>query len=138
MTVASVDQLLTQSHLPEEIRATIRRVLQRSDLSSDRALDVGRELVDHFEDGLARGHGARELLESFGDPAQAGEGGVQAECQTQEAVGRGFSGHEFVPPLEAVSSVSLAGYGTAVLWWCVLSARRIRRARRPIASTALG
>jgi hypothetical protein len=37
-----------------------------------------------------------------------------------------------------VSIVSLAGYGTAVLWWCVLRARQIRRARRPIASTALG
>jgi hypothetical protein len=37
-----------------------------------------------------------------------------------------------------VSIVSLAGYGTAVLWWCVLRARRIRRVRRPIASTALG
>ncbi len=72
MVPDTLSQLLVESDLPEEIRATIRRMVERSDLSPDRALEVGRELVDHFEDGLARGQGARELLEDFGDPVQAG------------------------------------------------------------------
>ncbi len=59
--------------LPAEIEALIREVLDAADLDfTDGRTDVEQELRDHFEDGLARGVTAEELIDRFGDPTVAG------------------------------------------------------------------
>ena len=59
--------------LPPEIEAIIREVLESAGLHFVDGVDeVARELRAHFEDGLAAGTPARELITRFGDPAVAG------------------------------------------------------------------
>lgn len=60
-------------HLPESIEKTIRAVLDAGDLGlTDGRHEVERELRSHFEDGLAKGIPAQELVSRFGDPVAAG------------------------------------------------------------------
>jgi putative ABC transport system permease protein len=59
--------------LPPEIERIIRKVLESADLHFVDGVDeVARELRAHFEDGLAAGTPAQELITRFGDPAVAG------------------------------------------------------------------
>ena len=59
--------------LPPEIEALIREVLDASGLDFvDGHQEVARELRAHFEDGLAAGAAAAELIVRFGDPLVAG------------------------------------------------------------------
>ena len=59
--------------LPAEIEEIIRRVLDSADLHLVDGVDeVARELWAHFEDGLAAGTPADELIAKFGDPVTAG------------------------------------------------------------------
>jgi predicted permease len=53
--------------LPQAIAERIAQVVVDSDLADDRRAEVFRELVAHFEDGLAAGRPASDLLASFGD-----------------------------------------------------------------------
>lgn len=64
--------LLTGADLPEEIRGYLRAVMDTSGLEGEARLDVLRELVAHFEDGLAAGRSREELLSAFGDEVMAG------------------------------------------------------------------
>ncbi len=54
------------SGLPATIGERISAVLDGGRLSARARLDVARELVAHFEDGLAAGRSAEELLAAFG------------------------------------------------------------------------
>jgi predicted permease len=67
-----VDRLAAASRLPHAVCERILAVVQSSGLTGERRLDLVRELVAHFEDGLAAGRSAAELLESFGDSEVAG------------------------------------------------------------------
>ena len=59
--------------LPPEIEEIIRAVLKSANLHLVDGVDeVARELRAHFEDGLASGTTADELIAKFGDPAVAG------------------------------------------------------------------
>jgi len=59
--------------LPPEIQALIREVLDTSGLDFvDGHQEVARDLRAHFEDGLASGASAEELIIRFGDPLVAG------------------------------------------------------------------
>ena len=59
--------------LPPEIEALVGQVLDASGLDFvDGHQEVTRELRAHFEDGLASGASAQELIVRFGDPLLAG------------------------------------------------------------------
>ncbi len=59
--------------LPPEVEEIIREVLRSADLHLVDGVDeVARELRAHFEDGLAAGTPADQLIAKFGDPAVAG------------------------------------------------------------------
>lgn len=62
-----------RDRLPPVIEETIREVLDAADLAiGQRRDEVERELRAHFEDGLAGGASAEELVARFGDPSRAG------------------------------------------------------------------
>ncbi len=59
-------RIIDESGLSGAIRRRIHSLLSASGLDGHRAEDVARELVAHFEDGLAAGRSERDLLASFG------------------------------------------------------------------------
>lgn len=66
-----VDQVIAESSLPEPTRALVRRVVKQTRLWRREQADVARELVAHFEDGLASGAMPIDLEVSFGDARHA-------------------------------------------------------------------
>jgi predicted permease len=60
-------RLLAESGLPEDLAKRIAVVLRESRLSSEKQVDVVRELIAHFEDGLSAGNSVQDLLRDFGD-----------------------------------------------------------------------
>ena len=64
-------KLLAASGLPADVQARIAAIADQSGLEGERQLDVVRELVAHFEDGLAAGHPPADLIETFGDEQRA-------------------------------------------------------------------
>ena len=82
-----------RSPLPPEIEALVAAVLHAAglDFTEGRAA-VERELRAHFEDGLAAGTTAEELVARFGDPAEAGrrirETRPRAEARSRGERGR--------------------------------------------------
>ena len=65
--LAKAMEIADQAKLPQEIRLRLRRVLTESGLTGDALIDVARELVTHFEDGLEAGKSGDDLAKSFGD-----------------------------------------------------------------------
>ena len=61
------------SPLPDTVREVIRTALASSELTGSRLDQVKGDLEAYFEDGLAAGHTAEELIERFGDPHAAGK-----------------------------------------------------------------
>ena len=57
---------------PTTIEEFIRQVLLAADLPADDAARVRADLHAHFEDGLAEGVPAEELMQRFGNPEGAG------------------------------------------------------------------
>ncbi|MEZ4455644.1 MAG: hypothetical protein R2882_03700 [Gemmatimonadales bacterium] len=53
--------------LPPLLAAQVAQVVAGSGLPEDRRTEVFRELVAHFEDGLAAGRSEAELAAAFGD-----------------------------------------------------------------------
>ncbi len=72
------DRLAAAARLPRAACERILAVVSSSGLAGERRLDLVRELVAHFEDGLVAGRSATELLESFGDSEVAGRLVAQA------------------------------------------------------------
>ncbi len=68
---ADVERLLDNSNLPEPICERIRTLIGASALQPAARVDVTRELITHFEDGLAAGSDAAALLDAFGDDTTA-------------------------------------------------------------------
>lgn len=66
-----VDVIVSRSELPEPLQSVVRETVRATRLGSSERVDVARELVAHFEDGLLAGAAERELLESFGDSRRA-------------------------------------------------------------------
>lgn len=64
-------QLLASSTLPETLRRLVAVVVRRTRLRRLERMDVARELVEHFEDGIEAGASADELAADFGDPRVA-------------------------------------------------------------------
>ncbi len=61
------ERLLEESQVPDEVRGYLRGVLDHSRLARAARMDVLRELLAHFEDGLAAGRTTDDLLKEFGD-----------------------------------------------------------------------
>ncbi len=66
-----VERLARSAGLPAILAGRVAQVVVGSRLSEDRRVEVYRELVSHFQDGLAEGRSAEELLEAFGDAGRA-------------------------------------------------------------------
>ncbi|MHB1327867.1 MAG: ADOP family duplicated permease [Gemmatimonadales bacterium] len=66
------ERLARSAGLPAVLAARVAEVVVASGLPEDRRSEVFRELVAHFEDGLAAGRTPEELLASFGDGKRAG------------------------------------------------------------------
>lgn len=66
-----VRDLVDQSTLPAVVRDIIVTVVGRTRLRRSERFEIARELIAHFEDGLAAGREPGELIASFGDPRQA-------------------------------------------------------------------
>lgn len=101
--------------LPPEIEQVIREVLESADLHLMDGMDeVSSELMAHFEDGLAAGTPAAELIARFGDPVLAGERIARTRPRAA-ARSRGEHGRWWMTPSE---------------WWDEIrrAARRLGRA----------
>jgi putative ABC transport system permease protein len=66
-----VERLARSAGLPAALAERVAQVVVGSRLSEDRRVEVYRELVSHFQDGLAEGLAPEELLEAFGDAGRA-------------------------------------------------------------------
>jgi hypothetical protein len=62
---------ITSAGLPIPVAELILRVVRKARLWRAERLDVARELVAHFSDGLAAGRSPKQLVADFGDPATA-------------------------------------------------------------------
>ncbi len=62
-----VEQLGRKAGLPQIVAARIAEVVTATGLAEERREEVFREMVAHFEDGLAAGRTPEQLLEAFGD-----------------------------------------------------------------------
>ena len=67
----NVEAVLARASLPDSLRSLARRVVRRTRLWRLEKVDVARELVAHFCDGIDAGRSLKNLSESFGDPVQA-------------------------------------------------------------------
>lgn len=64
-------QLIAAEDLPANVRGLIELVIGRTRLWRREKVDVARELIAHFQDGLEAGSSPEQLVASFGDPQQA-------------------------------------------------------------------
>jgi hypothetical protein len=72
---ASLDRekIVADAGLPLEVAKTVRQVVRGSKLWRSEQVSVAKELVGHFQEGLAAGHAPQQLIASFGDPQQAAQ-----------------------------------------------------------------
>ncbi len=71
--------------LPESLRRLVEETLQLAHLDPEDQTAVGRDLADHFKDGLAAGRTVDELAARFGAPAVAA--GLIAESRSASRPG---------------------------------------------------
>jgi hypothetical protein len=64
-------ELVAASELPSEVRKRISLILEEMGSGGARQVEVARELIAHFEDGLSAGLSENDLLHRFGDEATA-------------------------------------------------------------------
>ena len=63
--------VVAAADLPLELAELVACVVRRTRLWRGERVDVARELVAHFQDGLEAGRTSQQLVQSFGDPRQA-------------------------------------------------------------------
>ena len=64
---------LEETALPAEIKQVLRRVVKATRLWRLEQIEVLHELIAHFNDGIASGVSADELIKTFGDERQAAQ-----------------------------------------------------------------
>ncbi len=69
--LVDAERVIAAAALPAALADLAQRVVRRARLWRHERIEVARDLVAHFEDGLAAGVSADELAASFGDPVQA-------------------------------------------------------------------
>jgi hypothetical protein len=67
----SVSSLITAAALPQSLGQLVSQTVQATRLWHRERLDVARELISHFQDGLEAGITSDDLARRFGDPKQA-------------------------------------------------------------------
>lgn len=70
-TATSVDSLIAAAGLPQQLGQLISQTVQSTRLWHRERLDVARELISHFHEGLEAGATPDDLARRFGDPQQA-------------------------------------------------------------------
>ncbi len=70
-SMTAAERAIAAADLPLPLADLVRLVVSRTGLWRGEQTEVTRELVAHFEDGLATGATADELAASFGDPVRA-------------------------------------------------------------------
>jgi hypothetical protein len=63
--------IVAAEDLPANVRQLIEQVVRSTRLWKREKVDVARELIAHFQDGIEAGASSQQLLELFGDPRQA-------------------------------------------------------------------
>lgn len=102
------------AELPQPIEALVVQVVNDTRLWPREKLDVARELVSHFADGLAAGRTAEQLIEDFGAAKPAAKLIRQSKIR-----GRSRAWHAYRMAKRAM----LVMLGTAIVGYAVLSAR---------------
>jgi hypothetical protein len=64
-------RLIADANLPSTLSELVLSVTRKSKLWRSEQIDVARELISHFQDGLDAGRTPAQLIEDFGDPEQA-------------------------------------------------------------------
>ena len=72
--------LIGSADLPGSLTDLVRRVTVRTRLRPKEQLDVARELIAHFRDGLEAGETAEHLIERFGSPEKTTAGALVKNC----------------------------------------------------------
>jgi hypothetical protein len=65
--------IVAAEDLPANVRTLVGDVVSRTRLWRREKVDVARELIAHFHDGLEAGASSEQLTSSFGDPRQAAQ-----------------------------------------------------------------
>lgn len=65
------DRLLREAALPASVADLIETVVRRTRLWRSEKVEVTRELIAHFRDGLAAGAAADQLIADFGEPGRS-------------------------------------------------------------------
>lgn len=65
-----VRHLLAQSELPASLQSLVQRIVRGTRLWRIEKVDVAKELIAHFSDGLGTGASPEQLALDFGDPDQ--------------------------------------------------------------------
>ena len=108
-----VNAIVTAAELPEPLADLVRRVVRRTRLSRLEKADVARELIAHFEDGLAASLAAEELVGSFGAVKQAARLIRRAKLRSRSAAGK-FA-HLALRLVQGLLLVFLAVYGVQAI-----------------------
>lgn len=66
----SIAYIIDEAHLPTPLPQTIIAVVRRTKLWHRERMEVARELIAHFQDGLDSGSSPHDLAQSFGDVKQ--------------------------------------------------------------------
>lgn len=78
-------KVIRESGLPKELAACVEQVVLRSRLWRAERVDVARELVAHFQDGMTAGASAERLVSEFGNVAAAARLIRRAKKRTRPA-----------------------------------------------------
>ncbi|NKB86785.1 MAG: FtsX-like permease family protein [Acidobacteria bacterium] len=89
---ADVEQLLAAADLPDPAKERIRGLIGAAELDATSRVDVTREMIAHFEDGLAAGTRLNDLLADFGDDDAAATMIQRSKRVRREAHADGIAG----------------------------------------------
>ncbi len=113
-TRRAVRAKLQSSSLPPELNAFIERIVRATRLRTSEQIDITRELVSHFAEGLSAGAVAQALITDYGDPKQSARALRTSAIRKRNIVDR---------ITRSTSRYALAGFGLAsllyfgVAWW---------------------
>lgn len=79
-------EIIEAAGLPAVLAGRVSRVVHATRLWSREKVQVARELVAHFQDGLEAGRGESELLDSFGDERQVASLIRRAKLRNRPAI----------------------------------------------------
>ncbi|MGI9013703.1 MAG: hypothetical protein ACR2GY_05565 [Phycisphaerales bacterium] len=110
-------QIINDADLPAELSSMLRRVVRRTRLWRSERVDVARELIAHFHDGLEQGRSVAELRGRFGDERQTARLIRRARKRNRPIIWQAWRrGWQLVGCLCLVA-VIIYTYSAARMWW---------------------